>query len=237
MIVRRIGDRLELITQPDHARLAARVMERSVALRDEPRRDSILRAIAGHDDGWRDEDAAPMVDAATGEVLDFIHVPVAVRQGVWPRAIARLDDDPWAAALVAHHAAFVYGRFRGDAEWAPFYARMERARDERVAASGLTRDALDADYRYLRLGDLVSLAFCTGSTDRHEFAGWTVELRGARVVVTPDPFGVSVRMAIDAHVLPVQRFESSAELHERLGAARIATLRGEVGDGRGSGGH
>jgi len=102
---------LQLITQPDHAHLARRIMERSVPLAARPRRDQILHAIAEHDNGWAEEDAAPTVDPRTGSVVDFISAPLSVRHGVWPRAIARLTADPWAAALVAQHAITVLRPF------------------------------------------------------------------------------------------------------------------------------
>src|SRR3954463_4207109 len=104
MIVRTYRDRLQLITQPDHAQLARRIMEHCVALADHPRRNAIMLAIAEHDNGWAEPDAAPTVDLSTGRIADFITAPTAVRQGAWPRAVARLAHSPWAAALVANHA-------------------------------------------------------------------------------------------------------------------------------------
>jgi hypothetical protein len=112
VIVRLIGNRLQLITQPDHAHLARRIMQHCVALAARPRRGSILLAIAEHDNGWAEEDAAPIVHPTTGCVVDFINAPMSVRQTVWPRSVARLADDRWAAALVAQHATAVYDRFR-----------------------------------------------------------------------------------------------------------------------------
>ena len=87
MIVRPLGDRIHLITQPDHARLGRTIMERSVPLATRLRRESILHAVARHDDGWALEDAAPTVNIDTGEVVDFVRVPVAVRQATSLRGI------------------------------------------------------------------------------------------------------------------------------------------------------
>ena len=110
MIVRTEHDGVIPITQPDHAHLSGRIMEHCVPLRASPRRASILRAIREHDNGWTEEDAAPTIDPATGRIADFVNIPLHVRHGVWPRGVARLADDPWAAALVAQHAITVYGR-------------------------------------------------------------------------------------------------------------------------------
>ena len=146
MIVRPAGDRILLITQPDHAHLARRVMERCVPLASRPRRDAILHAIAEHDNGWAEEDASPRVDYATGHVIDFVAAPAEVRQRVWPRAIARLAPDSWAAALVAQHAITVFDRFRSDGEWTTFFTEMEDLRGAMLRASGPPLDELLGDY-------------------------------------------------------------------------------------------
>jgi uncharacterized protein DUF3891 len=229
MIVRRhTSHAVHLITQPDHARLARTIMERCVPLIDHPRRDAILHAIAEHDNGWTEEDAEPAVDPATGDVADFIKVPVRVRQRVWPRGVARLAAR-WPAALVAHHAVTVYDRFRRDSQWTSFFAEMEAARDDRVRQSGLTHDDLLADYPFVRLGDLASLAFCTASTDEQRFAPWTVKLAGSRVTVTPSPFaGSTVDLEIVAREIRTGPFQSDAELRAAVREAPSRILRGQV---------
>ena len=183
MIVRSEADRLILITQPDHAHLARRIMERSPALAARPRCDAILHAIGEHDNGWTEEDAAPIVDPASGAIADFVHIAAAVRQRVWPRGVGRLAAEPWAAALVAQHAITIYDRFRGDAVWTSFFGEMESLRTQFVAASGLTLSDLLADYPFVRLGDLISLSFCTGWTSAQRYADWSVHADGSRVIV------------------------------------------------------
>jgi hypothetical protein len=228
MIVRPAPNALHLITQPDHARLARTIMERCVPLIDHSRRDAILHAIAEHDNGWTEEDAEPTVDAATGDVADFIRVPVRVRQRIWPRGVARLAES-WPAALVAHHAVTVYDRFRQDSEWTSFFTEMGAARDARVRQSGLTHDDLLADYPFVRLGDLVSLAFCTASTDEQRFGPWTVKLAGSRVTVTPSSFaGSTVDFEIVAREIPTGPFRSDAELRAAAREASSTILRGQV---------
>ena len=230
MIVRLVEDALYLITQPDHARLAGTIMGHCVALASRPRRDAILHAIAEHDNGWAEEDAAPTVNPTTGDVVDFVNAPLDVRHGVWSRGVSRLAGDPWAAALVAQHAITVYDRFRSDAAWTPFFARMAGARDAMVRASGLPLDDLAADYAFVRLGDLISLTFCTGLTEAQGFGEWTVELFGTRVVITPDPFdGADIPIQLTATVIAARRFDSDAELREAVSQGRTASVRGTVG--------
>jgi hypothetical protein len=229
MIVRVVHDGVQLITQPDHAHLARRIMEHCVPLAAQPRRDAILQAIAEHDNGWAEADAAPTVSPDTRNVADFVSAPLSVRQGVWPRGVARLAHSPWAAALVAQHALTVYDRFRSKAEWASFFAHMEAARDAHLGLSGLSLDDLEADYAYVRIADLISLVFCTGWTDEHRFGDWTVRLTGRRVGVTPDVFGeAEISIEVNAREIRRRRFGSDAELREALSEAQWITLRGEV---------
>lgn len=236
MIVRPAGDRIHLITQPDHARLAHAIMTRCVPLAARPRREAILHAIAEHDNGWAEPDAAPTVMPDSGAVADFVTAPAAVRQAVWPRGVARLADDPWAAALVAHHAIGVYDRYRPDPAWDAFFGGLEAARDALLRPTGRSLDDLAGDYAFVRLGDLISLAFCTGWTDEHRVGGWTVRLEGTTVTVTPDPFGgAAVPIAIGARELPGRRFGSDDDLRDAVGRAATTTLRGAVAGGRATG--
>lgn len=104
------------------------LMMHCVALVARRRRESILLATAEHDNGWAEEDAAPTVHPATGGVVDFINATTSVRQTVWPRSVARLAHDRWAAALVAQHALAVHDRFRAEAAWYLFFTEMEATR-------------------------------------------------------------------------------------------------------------
>jgi hypothetical protein len=230
VIVRSLEDSVQLITQPDHAHLAGRIMEHCVALAALLRRDAILHAIAEHDNGWAETDAAPTVNPTTGSVVDFVSAPLSVRQGVWPRAIARLASDRWAAALVAQHAYIVYDRFRSDAEWASFFTEMAATRDAILQAGGESLKELEADYAYVRLADLISLTFCTGSTDEQRSGAWTIQLARTHVFVTPDIFGgARIPIEIEAKEIRRRSFRSDADLRDALReAATITTLRGEV---------
>ncbi len=229
MIVRSFPDRLELITQPDHARLARAIMDHCVPLANEPRREAILLAVLEHDSGWAGPDAAPTVNPATGSMCDFINAPAGVRQAVWTRSVAALEAHPWAAALVAQHALTVYDRFRSESEWTPFFDRMETARAALLRLAGLPLDRLVADYVFVRLADLISLAFCSGSIDEQRFGPFTVRSEGTRVVVAPDVLGgTAIPFSIEASVIPNRRFETDDELRHSLRSASTVILRGDA---------
>jgi len=229
VIIRDAGATLRLITQPDHAALSRRVMASwtSNDFANAPRRRAILVAIGEHDNGWQEPDASPIVEPISGRLLDFVSAPLATRHSVWPRAVARLAAEPWAAALVAEHALHIYARFRPLVTWAAFFADMEALRAGLLASSGLTAAALEADYAFLRLGDLVSLVFCNGWTEAERHDGVTVTLEGATVRVSPDPFGgARVPLSVAARDLPNRPFADAADAEAAFRAARVVTLAG-----------
>jgi hypothetical protein len=237
VIVRKTDDALQLITQPDHAHLAGAIMQHSVALAGHPRRTSILLAITEHDNGWTEPDSAPLIDPATGIPLDFISAPNAVRQGVWPRGVARLAHDPWAAALVAQHSLAIFDRYRRDSDWAGFFAEMETMRSAMLNAGPVLPDRpmmdhLTADYRFVGLGDVISLTFCNGWTDEQRFDTWSIRLAGDHVTVVPDPFeGKTIPLQIDAREIRHRALRSDAEFRDALAVAPIATVKGVIAGG------
>jgi Protein of unknown function (DUF3891) len=233
MILRPAGSSLLLITQPDHAALAARVMRhwRAGGLQESARRSSILLAVEEHDNGWREVDAAPVLDEHTGRILDFVGLPEQARRAIWPRGVERLAATPYSAALVAQHAAHVYRRYRGSPGWDPFFIEMEALRDKHLRAAELSQADLLADYSFVRLGDLVSLTFCNGwtepQTDDAGEVGYTIRLDGARLAVTPDPFEErEIAIEIAARELPDHPYRSKSDAEMAYSAAREVTVAG-----------
>jgi hypothetical protein len=228
MIVRRASGVLHLITQPNHAALAGRIMRRWRPLQSADRRAAILLAIEEHDNGWRELDEAPMVDPASGNIFDFVEVPAKYRQAVWPRGIARLSHEPWSAALVAQHALTVYDRFHGDPEWRDFFATIAKTRDALLDEAGDTETHLAADYPFVRIGDLISLIFCN-QWESQTFGEYTFARDGDEIVVTPDPFGGErVPIAVTACEIPDRPYSSDAELRQALRDATTVSLTGTV---------
>ena len=235
MIIRQDGDHLLLITQPDHARLAAEVMSawRADGLPDHPRRNAILLAVREHDNGWIEEDAETHVDVE-GKPLDFVAVPPSVKHRIWPRAVARVGEHrPYEAALIAQHALTIHGQQRTDAAWSPFFRHLERLKDEMLArCDASARSTLEADYRFVQTADQLSLVFCNCWRNPLSHAGGTVVLRGSTLHVTPDPFeGDRVALRVRARKVLARSYASAADLRAALDAAPLVLVEGEAAAG------
>lgn len=224
VIIRANGDELLLIQQVDHAALAERLIGawRPGDFKESSRRDEILFATRRHDDGWIDEDAAPLVDSESGGLLDYVHAPDDVRRGIWPRGVERLSPFPYPAALVAQHALHLFEKYRADPEWTAFFERMERLRDANLAAAPRTNEDLRRDYFFVRMADLLSLQFCDDWREPQRFGDFESCWDGTRLTVTPDPFGgATVSMTITARRLPNIRFDARAAADAFAEAPRL----------------
>jgi len=244
MIIRRVDDDLLLITQVDHAALAERIMAawRRDKFLERPTRTRVLRATGQHDLGWQAVDAVPMIDPDSGSPYEFVNAPLEVRQGVWARALNELaPQDPYVAALVAHHAATVYRRYVQTPGWETFFPEMERRRDELLATQALGFDTFRRDYAIVGVGDLCSLVFCAAlELDARE--GYRATLHpepgprniadaaivyGGWVEVAPDPFaGATVPLEVPARRVPARRYASDDDLRETIASASIVQLTG-----------
>jgi hypothetical protein len=213
VIIRPGPGELTLITQPDHARLAGQIMAAwtEARLPVGSRRDMVLLATASHDNGWEEIDVAPLVDDQNGALLDFVHAPDDVKRGIWPRAVQRLAQTPYAAALVAQHALHLHDGQRGNSGWREFLTEIESTRDRHLSAvPGVGLGDLLHDYAYVRLGDLLSLAICNGWLDTWQEAGFSFSWNGAVLAVSPDPFGGrEIRFSVPGRLLARQIFASS----------------------------
>lgn len=233
MIIQDLGASQLLITQPDHAALAGRIMRHWTAdhLPQSSRRADILLAIAEHDNGWREVDAAPIVDPATGALLDFVHAPEDVRHGVWPRGVGHLSHVPYAAALVAQHAIHIHWRYRAAAGWSHFFVGMEGLRDRHLRATTASLAELQRDYMLVRIADLISLSFCAQwREEQNDGTGRTVRLvEGSHVTVDPDPFsGRIVKLEVSATEVPTGSYNSAADAIEAMARGARRTLAGTV---------
>jgi hypothetical protein len=233
VIVRPTELSFTLITQPDHAALAWRIMEHWVAdgLPVAEHRAPILNAILQHDNGWQEVDMAP-IRADDGGVLDFVTTPIDVRQAVWPRGIEWLAPTPMAAALVAEHAINIYSRYREDAAWTSFFSQMTELRARFAGAADVSLEEITEDYFFLRAADLLSLTFCNGWTDVQHLRNYSFRLDDRVMMIQPDPFaGATVPLDVPARVLPRRDYASAAELADAWAASSRVTVSGVLRGG------
>jgi hypothetical protein len=221
-----------LITQPDHAALAATIMRgwQSGGLPESPRYVAVMLAIQAHDNGWQEVDAEPCLDPATGQILDFVHVPEDVRHAVWRRGVARLEVEPYAAALVAQHALHIYRSMRQQTGWRQFFVEMTAARDRHLQSAHETIETLQREYAFLRLADLASLAFCGVEINgQAQEMGYDIRRDGPRLVITPDPYaGASIALEISGRELDVAAFASPADARAAWRSAPRRKMKGVV---------
>lgn len=240
------GDLLRLVTQPDHAHLAGEALSlfRLPELTGHPRREALLRAVRLHDNGWRELDAAPPVDPASGLPYGFIELPSVHRLEAWERGTARYaGSDPYAALLAVEHARVLHADRRDREGWRDLLPRLDERRAELLATCALGEEELAADYRWLELADTLSLAACAGWSRPAERHGFTVALEpaapdaadsatlAAEVRLAPFPLAGATTLAVPCRLLPARRYRGDADLGAALAAAPWRSLAVRVAPG------
>lgn len=238
MIVVAGSDSLLLVTQNDHAALAAELLSlwRRDGLPDSPRRESLLSATREHDNGWRETDSAPLVDAGTGHPHDFTSLPAAARRELWERGTSRyLEGDPWSALLITEHGLRLHDSLRDRPGWGGFFESLEERRAELLERSAADLGALDADYRLLALADSLALALCCRSSEPFEGHGYhvrpatDVDDKGGlescpTLHLDPFPFAGATTFQLPYRRIPDRTYGGDADLGVELATARWRRL-------------
>jgi hypothetical protein len=225
MIVVRWDGELLLVTQPDHAHFASRLLalRRDDGLAGHPRRDEILLAVREHDNGWREADAAPRVDERS-RPLDFREAPAPLRQEVWLRGVARYAErQPYAALLIAEHARRLHAGHEG-AGWAEFRTRLGQFQEDLQARSGSLSQSLESDYGLLEWADAAALA-ALGVWPAFDLARGRGENRADGLHLRPFPLAGSTHFEIACRRIPDRAYESGLDLARTLVESRWATVR------------
>lgn len=97
-----------LISQIEHARISALLASHCRGRFGRSNasliRDEAIGAIAAHDDGWREWDAAPRLDAEHGRPLSFMELAVSDSTAIWSKSITiAVEIGPLAAWMVSGH--------------------------------------------------------------------------------------------------------------------------------------
>ncbi len=225
MIVLRRGASLVLVTQSDHAHLAAELLSlRQIdGFPAHPRREDILFAAREHDNGWREADAVPRLDEA-GLPLDFRQAALPLRQEVWERGIERHTSmRPYAARLIAEHALALH-QDRAGPDWELFRQRLAGLRDELDATLGEDAKSAPEDYRYLAWADAAALA-AVGVWPEFDLGLGRGQLRAPDLHLDPFPFVGVTTFPLACRELPDRRFGSLLELASTLVESRWSELR------------
>lgn len=188
MIVRRTPEAFVLVHQLDHAALSglfARHWGGGPFAAPEPR-ESVILAAARHDEGWRDQDAQPLYDAARRGPAHFRTVDVRTHIPLYRAGIERIVGlDPYAGLLVSMHGSGIYqGRYGAGpvrmrtqtedvravmdafvAEQEALQAALKRRLWPGYGRRRLFERAVWTHYELLQIWDLLSLFVCL---DRHE---------------------------------------------------------------------
>lgn len=176
-------------------------------------------ATREHDNGWREADSAPWLDAATHRPYDFTTYPEEGRLDLWRRGILRFaQEEPTVALLIAEHAEHVHRPL--SATWRSFFEELEPLRHGWQERSGVDRTTLLQDYRYLEIADSLSLALCMQQTGRLECQGVEAWVEGDRLQLDPFPLAGTTTFQI-----PVRRIESQTYRSDRQIAAALARAR------------
>lgn len=229
MIVVEDPESYVLITQSDHAHLAGSIVKlwRADGLSENPRRDDILFAAREHDCGWREADAVPALDSASSREgtrpHDFLSLPNEPRIEIWRRSTERwVDERPYAALLITHHARTLLSD-------RPGFEALNQELDERyetlLEASSADPDRAEADYRFIHLGDLVSLALCNRWSDPIDRLGmslWPGENHS--LALHPFPLAGATSFTVSYRRIPRRTYTGDADLATELATARWQTL-------------
>lgn len=222
MIVTPATGSLRLVTQGDHAHLAAEILSlvRRPELVEHPRRSRLLRGVREHDNGWRELDAAPSVDRRSGRPQHFRSLPDAERRELWDRGARRLmDDDPYVCLLVVRHARELHHSRRGEPTWSDWLEKLDTLEKDLLEASALTAAELAADHRWLAIADSLSLALGEEAPQRFQAGDFSARLDGLTLRLSPFPLAGRTTFRLSCRHIPDRAYADDRELGRTLARA------------------
>ncbi len=244
---------LLLVFQHDHALLAGRLASawRVEFIAHHDRRGEVIEAVAHHDAGWQEADARGVFDTSTGRPVSFLSLPLKAYPPIWGSSTEQAARrGPLAGYLVARHSAALAGMGRPseiDPEGQAAIQDFKEEADRTIArlAEGISSPpisppfpladtALENDFRFLQLNDILSLALCGG----HAEPRLLTFLRASTLVgkpleaEMPEPF--SLRLApwvfepdrleekIAVRIIPDRAYPDQEALSDAIARAAVA---------------
>ena len=248
------GDKWLLTPQAEHARISGLLAASWNFPGDKPHDEAVV-AITRHDDGWKDADAEPGVNAE-GVPVAFDEMDPLKAVEIWSRSSSQLLSEGkfYGAQMVAMHfsqlartfniakmrprAAAAIGKFLGDQKYliAKCERELAKARDENGNSGG----ALDRDLRLLQVCDLLSLLLCTDFTGQTEITDvpyltegdkLKVGRRGDKLALTiePLPFKKNLRDHVNGTVVPRRAYANSDDLKGAIDSGSSSPLEFHFG--------
>lgn len=223
MIIVREGAELRLVTQGDHAHLASELLGlcRFPELLESSHREKILRAVLEHDNGWREVDSAPPLDAESGRPYSFRTLPDETRRHLWTRGCQRYrNTDPLVAVLIVEHALQLHGRWLDAPDWSDWWKELDELRAELLEELDLTVENLAKSYRWLQFADGCSLALCEERIDPFSVADTRVRVSSNTLVLDPFPLAGTTSFKLRYRRIPDRQYQNATDLGRALGTAR-----------------
>ncbi|TWU09023.1 hypothetical protein CA54_42630 [Symmachiella macrocystis] len=214
MIRREQGADWLIVSQVDHARLAAelaQVWRHSIAS-SWGISELLFHAVLKHDDGWRAWETGLEIDPANGIPRDFTEMPMDVASGIWTSSIETCaTEHPLAGIWVSRHFCYLAqhslsSRADNAADVSAarrFLAEQEQSQQQlrSVSLQDVTArefaNLSELGVRFLRLFDGLSLWLCCA--ERSETSEIQCDGQSARFIPYAD-----ARIVIDPYVLTKQ---------------------------------
>ncbi len=160
------------------------------------------------------------MNPATGDPYSFVDLPGEYRRELWDRGTRRYATErPTAAPLITRHALGLHQDRRGQEQWRVFLDLLAARLAEQLDATTHEPDSLDADYRWLRLADAISLRACGALGDRFEAADIRVQRTGTQLAIEPFPFAGATTFSIPCRHIPARPYLSDTDLTIELASA------------------
>ena len=141
MLISRRQDKLVLVEQNEHGRLAGDIAGHwgNALFAGPVRRDAAQLAATMHDDGWREGDAAPLFNETQARPLHFLEIDMEDHVPLYKRGVDRVfERDPYAGLLVSMHWTGLYrsrwGVQSGGVDFQRGSSKLEQLQNEAVAS-------------------------------------------------------------------------------------------------------
>ena len=234
MIVNRIDKGWEVVYQPAHALLSAQLAGRWQVKTRPIRWWQTLNAVALHDNGWHEWEAAPKI-TDKGAPRNFTQMTPSDAIAQWRRGVARgAHQNRWVGLLISRHATSLYKGREGELhELDHFLSEQVAQQQSWMQELNVTEEEVECAYAMIRWTDWLSLILCWRRLPANEQPitvgkgsdGVNYEVRASRngrILLSPWPFEPEAfSVSVETRRLEQDVFEDDATLASALAKAPI----------------